>query len=251
MNRNVEEKRAMRQRKPEILFEDSDLLVCRKPSGVAVETARTGQMDLVSLLKNYRAERGEPPYIAPVHRLDQPVEGVMVFAENRKTAAALGRQVQSGDWGKDYLALVCGKPGKAQGKLVQYLLRNGRKNYSEIVPEGTEGAKKAVLTYELVSGERLPDLTDGKAEGKRSIPEGCSLLLIHLLTGRHHQIRVQLAGAGMPVYADAKYGTAVPGRAIALCAYHLQFVHPRTKRKMNFKICPEWLAASEPEQLYS
>lgn len=273
----------MNKKIPEILYEDKDLIVCRKEPGIAVETARAGQMDLVSLLKNYRAKSGEKPYIAPVHRLDQPVEGVMVFAKNKKAAGILSGQVQSGTWTKDYLALVCGKPDSPAGKLENYLLRDGRKNISKAVPKGTKGSKKALLIYEMISREacirmltpgeektdRKPETEKPDGKGKetlrgdagdagevkgktiagnedaggsqKSVHECETLLRIRLLTGRHHQIRVQLAAAGMPVRADAKYGTAVPGQAIALCAFHLHFTHPGNGRKMDFRIRPEWL----------
>lgn len=131
----------MRVKQPEIIFEDDAVIVCRKEAGVAVQTARAGQADMVSLLKNYRAKKKEEPYIGLIHRLDQPVEGVMVFAKTKQAAAKLSVQVSSRSMEKEYLAVTEGIPQPSEGELCDWLLRNGRTNTSQVVESGTPQAK--------------------------------------------------------------------------------------------------------------
>ena len=145
----------------DILMEDNDILVVHKHAGMAVQNARMGQMDLEHALLNYlakqtRAEtpgqaRTQIPYLAVVHRLDQPVEGVLVFAKNKDAAGKLGRQVKDGTMKKEYLAVCEGKIEK-QGvqKFEDFLVKDGRSNTSRVVQPGTAGAKKAVLEYEVI-----------------------------------------------------------------------------------------------------
>ena len=125
-----------------ILFEDEQIIVCEKPAGVAVQTKRLGQADMESLLKNRRAGKGELPYIGVVHRLDQPVSGVMVFAKTKEAAAALGRQIASGLADKFYYAVTDGGAGSRKGQFTDYLLRDGRTNTSAVVESSTPGAKE-------------------------------------------------------------------------------------------------------------
>lgn len=242
----------------DIQYEDASILVCIKPAGLPVQTAKTGRKDLVSELKNYRTRKGEDPYIGLIHRLDQPVRGIMLFAKTKKAAAHLSRQVSSRQIGKEYMAVVCGlpdtsaesitenddrmlsaaaaAPGAAAnadrlkhilpqtGELHDYLLRDGRTNTSRVVPKDTPGAKEALLSYEVV---------------KQNAETGKSLVHITLRTGRHHQIRVQFAHAGFPLYADAKYGQPLPAGnycPIALCSYKISFIHPDTGREMTFEM---------------
>lgn len=217
----------------EILYEDQQILVCHKPAGVATETKRIGQQDMVSLLRNFRAEKGEEPYIGLVHRLDQPVEGVMVFAKTPDAAAELSRQVQNRSIGKHYYAVgvmraddMAAFEGTALGSIQEYgtvtdyIFFDKKQNVSHIVPKGTPQAKKAVLDYRVIG-------TDGSRV--------CFDVTLH--TGRHHQIRLQLAHHGCPLVGDAKYGSR-DGSQLALCSYRLQFVHPETKKEMDFSIHP-------------
>lgn len=209
----------------DILYEDRQLLVCRKPAGIPVQSARAGEKDMVSFLRNYRNEKEHTTYIGLVHRLDQPVEGVMVFAKTKEAAAELSRQVTDGRMKKEYLAVVCGKPARKEGRLVDHLLKDGRTNTSSIVKEGTKGAKRAELTYVI-----------------REEADGYALAKIRLLTGRHHQIRVQMAGAGMPLAGDRKYHTgagATAAKYVALAAHRLTFIHPAKKKPMSFEVKPE------------
>ena len=217
-----------------ILYEDKDILVCHKPAGIAVQNARVGSMDMESLLKNYIAQKvpGKIPYLGIIHRLDQPVEGVLVFALNPKAAADLNRQMTTGKIKKVYLAITEGHAQVKSAKLVNWLKKDNRTNSSAVVTEGTVGAKKAILSYEVLK-------TWKSEEGVRDDGER-NLVRIYLDTGRHHQIRVQMSGMGCPILGDVKYGGEEKERGqIALCASSLTFVHPKTKKQMQFEIQPQ------------
>ena len=222
-----------------ILYEDKDILVCHKPAGLAVQNARVGSMDMESLLKNYIAQKvpGKMPYLGIIHRLDQPVEGVLVFALNPKAAADLSRQMTAGKIKKTYLAVTEGTVKVKSAKLVDWLKKDGRTNSSAVVEGGTSGAKKAILSYEVL--ETWKNKEDAQDCGERN------LIRIDLDTGRHHQIRVQMAHHGMPLWADGKYKKkeemleAEQGTAIGLCAWRLEFAHPKTGKKMKFEVQPE------------
>lgn len=205
----------------DILYEDTMVLVVRKPSGTAVQTKSFGQKDMESLLKNYLAGKGASGYLGIVHRLDQPVEGVMVFAKTPKAAASLSAQAAGTDMEKEYLAVVCGVPKEIKAELKDYLLKDGRTNTSRVVPKGTKGAKEAVLTYEMLGTEAAH-----------------SLVRVKLKTGRHHQIRVQMAHAGMPLCGDSKYNPGDGFRQVGLCAYRLTFAHPGSGKRMTFSVRP-------------
>lgn len=224
-----------------ILYEDKSIIVVNKPAGIAVQNSSFGTLDLESMLRNYLASSGqggdtgrrEIPYLAVVHRLDQPVAGVMVFAKTKKAAADLSRQMQVGMMNKEYLAVVRKTvsrdfPG-GWVTLTDFLLRDGRTNTSRIVPEGTVGAKEAKLSCRV----QKACVRVGETEGM--------LLEVRLFTGRHHQIRVQLAGAGMPILGDRKYGLPEEKGQLCLAAYRLKFRHPATGREMEFEAVPAFL----------
>lgn len=214
-----------------IIFEDSELMVCRKPAGIAVQNARFGIVDMETGLKNYLAAKnpGKMPYLGIVHRLDQPVEGILVFAKTKQAAAELSRQMQAGSMGKRYLAVTGAAPLYSEGILEDYLKKDGRTNTSSVVDAKTPEAKKAKLTYQILRECAEKDLPSGWKK----------LVYICLETGRHHQIRVQMKHAGMPLVGDRKYNgeekTALP---LGLCSYQLEFKHPKTKKKMLFEIFP-------------
>lgn len=228
--------------KTKIIYEDQSVVVCYKPAGLATQTARVGQQDMVSELKNYltagcvnkRDRSGKQPYLGVVHRLDQPVEGLLVFAKESKAAAALTAQLSEGALNKQYYAVICGQPEEESGELVDYLEKDGA---SAIVVTGREkdfpGAKKAVLQYRAVKKLSTPDLL--------------TVMDIHIDTGRFHQIRAQMAHAGMSLLGDSKYGSeeakrisaGLGVRNVALCAYRVAFKHPVTGRKLEFQIQPE------------
>lgn len=206
-----------------ILYEDDAIIVCVKEAGIATQTRQIGQKDMESMLRTYRMQKGEPSYIGVVHRLDQPVSGVMVFAKTKEAAADLSRQVSTKAADKYYYALTDGVPEKPRGTLEDYLLRNGKTNLSSVVSAKEPGAKRAELSYEVLE-----------------IQNDRALLNIKLATGRHHQIRVQMAHAGWPLVGDRKYNfkeNIKPGSgSMCLCSYKLGFLHPVTKKKMEFEI---------------
>lgn len=213
--------------KQQILFEDQDIIVIQKPAGIATQTAKLGEKDLVSELKNYFFEQTkEPgePYVGVVHRLDQPVEGILVFGKNAKATKELSRQVEHAVAKKEYYAVVTGHVEEGVHSLIDYLKKDGRSNTSSVVKPTEKDAKRAELSYQLC---------DSKGE--------LHLVKINLLTGRHHQIRVQLANAGIPILGDQKYGNKIEGYegGLNLCAFHLNFQHPRTKKEMDFRITPK------------
>ena len=212
-----------------ILYEDKEILVCRKASGMPVQAAGIGTMDMESALKNYLAQKnpGKLPYLAVIHRLDQPVEGVLVFAKTSQAAGSLSRQIMAGDAGKYYLAVAEGKPELSEGTLTDYLKKNGRANMSQAVSADTPGAKKAILHYKMLDQKEI----NGKIR---------TLLKIRLETGRHHQIRVQLSHAGMPLLGDRKYNpTGMRGTSLGLCSCRLEFKHPKTGKQMRFETEPQ------------
>lgn len=219
------------------IYEDDSLIVCYKPAGIATQTKRLGQKDMESLLRNHVAlamrkdGRGGVPFVGVVHRLDQPVEGVMVFAKTPQAASKLSAQIQNHSVGKKYYALVQLPEGNpdfmkatglaAQGTLCDEILFDPRANISKIVVPGTKGAKKAKLDYRLIAQR-----------------DKTALLDITLHTGRHHQIRAQLAHLGTPICGDNKYG----GKGectLALCSYHISFLHPVSGQNMVYEICPQ------------
>ena len=224
-----------------IIFEDEHLIVAYKPAGIATQTARIGQQDMVSELKNYLSRKPEnkgkgEPYLGLVHRLDQPVSGILVFGKTKQAAASISRQITEGTFHKYYYAVIYGKPVKENDRLTDYLYKDGRTNMSVIVKKDFLEAKKAVLDYRLVKTLMVVEVL-----------QEASLMEIELLTGRHHQIRVQMANAGMPLLGDSKYGTEtdkqfsreIGCKNVALCAYKLKFRHPKTGKEILFERKPE------------
>lgn len=221
----------------EILYEDAHILVCIKPHGVPTQSRRAGTPDMESLVKNHiyqsAPEKGEP-YLAVIHRLDQPVKGILVFAKTPFAAKELNRQLQSHGFAKYYRALTDGHPSQKEGTLEDYLIKDGRANTSRVCASGTAGAKLARLHYAVV--EQGPFLFDQAPNDDAPRTE----LDIRLDTGRHHQIRVQLAHMGCPIAGDTKYNQkaqeARGWQNICLCAYRLEFLHPKTHKNMTFHL---------------
>ena len=219
---------------PEIIYEDPFLTVILKPAGMATQTARVAEEDLVSWFSNHRRQAGEDTYVGVLSRLDQPVEGLVAFAKDKATTAKLTREIEDKRLQKYYLALVhCDRAISADGwhRLEDFLVKDERTNSSRVVTQGeasaNKRAKRAILEYRDVS-----DAYD--------LPGGIKALDIRLVTGRHHQIRVQLANAGMPIVGDAKYGPpGDKGRRLGLFAYHLRLEHPKNEKLMDFEIRPD------------
>lgn len=201
-----------------ILYEDQEILVVEKPAGMESQASRKLEPDMVSEIKKYRSryETGQlstkkstnlspgpvDSYVGVIHRLDKPVSGVMVYAKTKKAAASLSQQVQDGRMKKVYHAVVCGKPVDNVGNYVDFLLREGKTNFSTVVEKGTKDAKRAELRYRV-----LKTLPVEYGAGESVMEEACrrSLVEIELLTGRNHQIRVQFAAHGTPLWGDARY----------------------------------------------
>src|SRR5690625_1156135 len=209
-----------------ILYEDNHLLVVEKPVNIPVQEDKSGDEDFLSILKDDIKIRYNKPgnvYLGLVHRLDRPVGGVMVFAKTSKAASRLSDVIRRNKLDRKYLGVVRGVPQKKEGKLEHYLYKDSKKNKVHAVSAKHKGAKKSALEYQTIgSAEQL------------------SLLSVQLHTGRSHQIRVQLATMGCPLYGDQKYGQHVnrPGQQIALWAHSLSFPHPTTKEVMTFTSSP-------------
>ncbi len=234
--------------KTEIVYEDEQVLVAYKPAGLAVQTAGVGQADMVSELKNYlhqKQKKGQQPYLGVIHRLDQPVEGLLAFGKTKQAAAALSRQLQKGEAGeafhKNYCAVAYGKAAGEEAVLEDFLLKD-KGNMAVVVeqaPDGKESAqaKKAVLRYQVRG---------------RAMSDQLTLVDIRLKTGRFHQIRAQMAHAGLPLLGDLKYGSAEALSAaralgvnqVSLCACSLEFTHPDSGRKLSFQVKPRGKAFS-------
>lgn len=206
---------------PEIVFEDEDIIVCHKPGGMATETSRMAQQDMVSWLKNRRAARNEESYVGVVHRLDQPVEGLLVFARHPKAAAALSRQLQNGVFHKRYYAVVSGARLPENGILEDYIIKDSAKRCACKVSASHPGARPARLSY-----RRIAEAGDRQ------------LLDIELHTGRFHQIRLQLSDRQAPILGDTKYGGQPVEGGLCLCAYRLGFFHPSSGVPEEFEIVP-------------
>ena len=211
---------------PHILFEDNHLLVVEKPENLPVQADASGDADLLSVCKAYVKETYHKPgevYLGLVHRLDRPVGGVMVFARTSKAAARLTAQFQDRTAHKRYVAIVDGS-APACGECVDWLLKDEATNTTRVVKEGTPGAKKAILRYRTLAREN-----------------GTSLLDVELLTGRPHQIRVQLSSRNLPIVGDMRYHPhAKPGTQIRLWAYTLTIKHPTLAEPMTFYSLPKW-----------
>ena len=217
-----------------ILHEDDDIIVCVKPAGMPTQPDRSNDEDMESYLKNYlyeKYEMDEEPYIAVLHRLDRPVGGIMVFAKSRDAASRLSDQITGGQVVKYYQAVLMGELPEEAGTLEDYLVRDGKTNTSKVVSENTKGAKRAELEYEVLD---VFETDEGIL----------SYVLIRLITGRHHQIRVQTASRGAGIYGDTKYNpqfmkTKRRYQEIALYSTRLEFSHPVTGEWMVFKQEPE------------
>lgn len=208
----------------EILYEDNHVIVVLKPQNVPSQADESGDKDMLSMVKEYIKKKYNKPgnvYVGLVHRLDRPTGGVMVFAKTSKAAARLTEQFKNKEAEKTYFAVTVGSPKIKQTKLVNYLLKDERNNIVKVVPMSTTGAKRAELDYTVLEEK-----------------EGFALLKVKLQTGRGHQIRVQLATIGNPIYGDQKYGKDMPKANLNLFAVELRFKHPTTGDTMVFRAYP-------------
>lgn len=212
----------MSSQTPDILYEDNHLLAVVKPVGLLVQGDRTGDKTLLDVCKAYLKEKYQKPgnvYLGLVHRLDRPVSGIVLLARTSKAASRLSAQFREGRVHKTYLAVVEGRPRRSKGELVHHLAgRADASGRTRCVSTPFRGSRESHLTYRvLVDGDR-------------------SLLQVEPITGRRHQIRVQLAAMGCPIVGDVKYGASEPlaDHGIALHASRLQCAHPVGGRDMTF-----------------
>lgn len=222
----------------EILYEDNHILVVNKPINLPVQEDISRDKDLCTLLKEDLKKRYNKPgnvYLGLIHRLDRPVGGVMVFAKTSKAAARLSKAMQRNEIIRQYIAVVHGVPTTTKKRLVHYLWKDTTKNIVHAVNKNREGSKEAILDFEHLGTEK-----------------SLSLVAVQLHTGRSHQIRVQLATEGMPLFGDQKYGRHVNevGQQLALWAQSISFSHPTTKEMLTFTSTPptaepwtRWLAS--------
>ena len=203
-----------------ILYEDNHVIVVNKMPSELTQGDKTGDATLPDLVKTYLKEKYQKPgnvFLGVVHRLDRPTSGALVFARTSKALERLNAQFRDKETNKVYWAIVSQKPNKDKGELIHYLKKNESQNKSYVVAEGTLGSKKAILYFQHIgSSERY------------------HLLEIKLETGRHHQIRCQLAHMGCVIKGDLKYGDkrSNPDASICLHARTLSFEHPTTKERI-------------------
>ena len=200
-----------------IIYEDNHLLVVEKPINVPVQADKSGDEDLLTMLKKYLKEKYNKPgdaYLGLVHRLDRPVGGVMVFAKTSKAASRLSKQVQKHEFKKIYMAVIEGKVSES-GTFKDKLKKDEKTNITRVSEDG----KEAELSYNLIG-----------------FVNNLSLVRISLKTGRSHQIRVQFASRKIPLYGDQKYNPNAVKNQIALFASKLEFKHPITKEVMSFEL---------------
>lgn len=198
----------------QIVFEDNHLLVINKLPGQLVQGDKTGDLSLLDLIKNFIKIRDNKPgnvFLGLVHRIDRPTSGLVIYAKTSKALSRLTQMVKNREMKKTYWAIVPKVEIPKQQRLVHYLQKNEKNNKSTVFPKVTEGAKEAILNYEIIK-----------------VLDNFQLLEVDLETGRHHQIRAQLSKIGVPIKGDLKYGAARsnPDGGIHLHARKLQFVHP-------------------------
>ncbi len=200
-----------------ILFEDNHLIVVNKLPSEIVQGDKTGDLPMSDLLKAYIARKYKKPgnvFLGVVHRIDRPVSGAVIFARTSKGLARLNAMLQSRELHKRYWAIVKNDPPKTEGTLVHHLQKNEKQNKSYAVNEDIPGSKRAELTYKVLA-----------------VSNNYKLLEVELITGRHHQVRAQLAAMGCPIRGDLKYGfdRSNPDGSISLHARSLSFIHPVSK----------------------
>lgn len=208
-----------------VLYEDNHLIVVEKKPNVLSQSDVTGDMDLLTMVKSYVKKKYDKPgnvYIGLVHRLDRPVGGVMVFARTSKAAKRLNEQIKNHEFNKTYVAVLDGILKKEKDELVNYLYKDSKTGISKVVDKHFTGGKLSKLNYEVI----------GYYKNK-------TIVKVKLITGRHHQIRLQFKALGYPLYGDQLYGKE-NNEQIRLYAYLLAFNHPVTKERLCFKLLPKW-----------
>ena len=206
-----------------VVYEDNHIIVVNKTASEIVQADKTGDTPLSETVKQYLKEKYQKPgnvFLGVTHRLDRPVSGLVIFAKTSKALTRLNEMFRAGEVKKTYWAVVKNAPKESEGDLVHFLVRTEKQNKSYAYDKEVPNSKKAVLDYRLI----------GRSENYY-------LLEVDLKTGRHHQIRCQLAKMGCPIKGDLKYGSprSNPDGSICLHARRVRFVHPVSKELIELK----------------
>lgn len=209
-----------------VVYEDNHVLVVEKPCNVPSQKDSTGDVGMTDMVSEYlrnKYNKKGSVYVGLVHRLDRPVGGVMLFAKTSKAASRLCNAIRQKELGKRYLAVIDGTLENEEGTLVDYLLKDKNRNMVYVVGKDVPGAKEAILKYKVL--KKVDKL---------------SLVMVELVTGRSHQIRVQFKNIGASLYGDKRYGSNVLDKRqqIALWSYEISFIHPTRRDIMKFRIAP-------------
>lgn len=204
-----------------VVYEDNHVIIVHKESGEIVQGDKTGDKPLSETVKDYIRDKYHKPgnvFLGVVHRLDRPVTGLVVFARTSKALSRLNDMFRNGEVHKTYWAITKNKPAEDEGTLVNWIVRNEKQNKSYVYDKEVPGAKRAELKYRVIAHT-----------------ENYHLLEVHLLTGRHHQIRCQLAHMGCAIKGDLKYGAprSNPDGSISLLSREVAFIHPVSKKKIK------------------
>ena len=204
-----------------VIYEDNHIIIVAKKSGEIVQGDKTGDEPLSETVKKYIKEKYHKPgnvFLGVVHRLDRPVSGVVVFAKTSKALSRLNKMFRTGDVHKTYWAITKNTPKLSEATLTNWIVRNEKQNKSYAYDHEVKDSKKAILSYKVIGQT-----------------DHYTLLEIHLMTGRHHQIRCQLAHIGCPIKGDLKYGAprSNPDGSISLLSRHIEFIHPVSKEQIS------------------
>jgi 23S rRNA pseudouridine1911/1915/1917 synthase len=205
----------------EVIYEDNHIIIVNKQSGEIVQGDKTGDRPLSEIVKDYIKEKYHKPgevFLGVVHRLDRPVSGLVVFARTSKALTRLNKMFAENEVHKTYWAIVKNEPKEPEGTLTHWLVRNEKQNKSYAYDRERPNAKKAILKYHVIGHT-----------------DNYTLLEVNLMTGRHHQIRCQLAAMGCPIKGDLKYGAprSNPDGSISLMSRRVEFIHPVSKEKIS------------------
>nr|WP_317358685.1 RluA family pseudouridine synthase [uncultured Tyzzerella sp.] len=209
-----------------IIFEDENIIIVNKPFGMLSCKDKTGNdINLFDIIKNITNCKD----LAIINRLDRGVGGIVIFSKNIKSTTILTEYMKNHNFEKRYLAIVCGE-AKEEDNLINFIMKNQRQNISKIVNKNSSGAKEAKLSYKKISQIKISENI-------------YSLIDIDLQTGRHHQIRVQMANANLPLYNDIKYNKNIKRKEgkgnIGLFCYKMSFKHPMTNQYLKFEVSPK------------
>ncbi|MBR1503514.1 MAG: RNA pseudouridine synthase [Prevotella sp.] len=205
----------------QVVYEDNHIIIVNKQSGEIVQGDKTGDRPLSDIVKQYIKEKYQKPgevFLGVVHRLDRPVSGLVVFARTSKALTRLNKMFAEGEVHKTYWAIVKNAPKQPEGTLIHWLVRNEKQNKSYAYTSKKPNAKKAILKYKVLGHS-----------------DNYTLLEVNLMTGRHHQIRCQLAAMGSPIKGDLKYGAprSNPDGSISLMSHRVEFTHPVSKQQIS------------------